>query len=59
MRREDRRDYDYERQAPCVHERETGGRALSPMVALHSLAHTAFGIRGGQRCAMVLDLVMG
>ena len=62
-----------ERQAPlcvCVRERKRergreGGRegrlaprASSPMLTVHGLAHTAFGIRGGEEYAMILDLVM-
>ena len=48
----------------CVREREIGreglaSRASSPMLALHILAHTAFGIRGKEGCAIVLDLVRG
>ena len=31
-----------------VCERERGAGALSPMPALHGLAHTAFAIRGGE-----------
>ena len=45
----------------CVREREgLALQALSPILALNGLAHTAFGIRGGEVCViLVLDLVAG
>ena len=48
----------------CVRERDREGKVstseLEPkatLLALHGLAHSTFGIRGGEGWAMVLDLV--